>query len=1100
MEFLDNSWHEWLCHTNFSFLAGASEPDSYVQKANQLGYNSIGISDFDGVYGIARAYRALKTLRKDYPSCSLKLNYGAEFHLAHDHDQPICLQDTIVLYALTRRGYFNLCKLITHSHRKGKKEPVLSSDDLLSAPVEDLIAIQPMRGIMRQGNEAYKVQWIERLGKLKSHFSGRLYMAISRHLNPAEDNWIPRILELARHLGVSVIPAQDAFFSCRKEKPICDILQAIRLNQPLSDIPNHLFANSRRCFHSLPVLQKLYGVIPGIRQMQFNSSQLAEQFNFNLNELSYHYPKEMIPIGFTPQQYLEQLVWEAAREKFHTGVPDQMIRLLKHELSMVEVLDFSDYFLTVWDIVRWARSQDILCQGRGSAANSAICYVLGITSINPDQFDLLFERFISVERGDPPDIDVDFENSRREEVIQYIYQRYGRQRAAMICNVITFRHKGAVRFCSKALGIPASVADLAAKMLERLSTRGLTIKDILFAVRQELQKNKLHDDLPDHQWENWAKMSQSIVGFPRHLGIHSGGFMLAETDIDGLVPQEPATMEGRTVIQWSKEDIEALGFFKIDVLALGMLSTIKRCFHLISKHYGQHLSMGTIPENDTETYEMIRNAETVGVFQIESPAQRASLPALKPKTFYDLVVQVAIIRPGPILAGIKHPYIMRRQGLAPVVYADDRLKPILSRTYGTIIFQEQLMRVAMEIGNFSAGEADEIRKNIGSFQINPKVGTWVSRLTQEMIKSKMNPVFIEEVMQQIKGFASYGFPESHAASFALIAYVSCYLKCHYPAAFFTALLNSQPVGFYQPDTLIKTARHDGVQILPIDINFSGWDSRLEELKSQLGVYAIRLGFSLVKGVRKSEIEQIEVQRNQNGTWRTWDHFIESCPLSKSGLSALAAANAFYPLKLNRKSAVWVAEAGSDYIRKENDPAQGNFLHLGREKEAPVDFVPESEMDAVEADYRSMKTSLGRHLSTLIREQAWVYPVPVDTVVTSGSISRVPDNCSIVIFGMVISRQSPGTAKKMLFITLEDEEGSVQVVIPPHVYRNHISLIEKQTFLCVLGKVQYREGSIALKVTQVFNPQARTATVISAEQRNRYQEITQSRYRKIRNYM
>lgn len=1078
---------------------GASDPATLIQKAVRLNYRSLGISDFDGVYGIARSYRALQTLRKDLPAVPLNLKYGVELRLSKDHHLPICLQDTLVLYALSQRGYFNICQLITQSHQKGGKESVLPLDVLLSSPVEDVVAIQPMRGFIRRGTTNL-TQWMERLGHIRDHFQHRLYLTISRHLSPAEDHWIPMVLKISEQMNLPVLPSQDVFFASRKDKMTCDLLHAIRLNRPLSEVPEHLFINRRRSLHSLPILQKIYGEIPGIGRMLNDSAQLSASFNFDLNELSYHYPKEMIPRGFSPQQFLDKMVWEAAREKFPTGVPDKMLGLLKHELSMVEVLEFADYFLTVWDIVRWARSQDILCQGRGSAANSAICFVLGITSINPDQFDLLFERFISVERGDPPDIDVDFENGRREEVIQYIYRRYGRKRAAMVCNIITFRHKGAVRFSSKALGIPTSVADIAAKRLERMSSRGESIGDILSGVREELTSSGQELHLSDRQWKIWGEMSQKLVGIPRHLGIHSGGFMLAEKDINHLIPQEPATMAGRTVIQWSKEDIEALGFFKIDILALGMLSAVQSCFKLISHHYGINLSMEQIPEGDPETYEMIQQAETVGVFQIESPAQRSSLPALKPKTFYDLVVQVAIIRPGPILAGIKHPYMMRKQGLEPVIFADPRLESILKRTFGTIIFQEQLMRVAMTIGNFSAGEADEIRKNIGAFQINPKVGKWVEKLTREMIKSEMDPIFIEEILQQIKGFASYGFPESHAASFALLAYVSCYLKCHYPAAFFTALLNHQPMGFYQPDTLLKTARQSGVVIHPIDIQKSFWNSTLEELQKGSGIFSIRLGFHLIKGVQKEEIQTVEKQRQRSGQWRSWDHFIMHCPLSKHTLSALAAANAFHSLKLNRKDAVWMAEEGSQSIQEEQTGNQNNFLHLGREKEAETHFSAETEIQSVEADYKSMKTSLGRHLATLIKEEAWVYPVPVEKVVSSGKVSTIPHQCSIVIFGMVISRQSPGTAKKMLFITLEDEEGTLQVVIPPKIYQQNIALIEQETFLCLLGKVQYREGSIALKVTQFFNPQSHQATVINADIREKYQEITQARHRKIRNYM
>ncbi len=1102
MASLVKDWHEWICHTNFSFLLGASHPGELVHRAVESGYQSLGITDYDGVYGIARAYRALEDLKEMDSRISIKLHYGAEIHFEKDHDLPVYFQNTIILYAQTHRGYFNLCQLLSYSHRDGKEYANVPLDFLLSAPVDDLVAIQPMRGLIRRKEGESQSNLAKRFADLKDHFSGKLYFAISRHLNEVEDKWIEPTLKLARHLGAPVIPSQDVFFATRKCKDISDLLHAIRHNKTLDEIPEHLFVNSRRCLHSLSALQKIYKDIPGFAQACRNSAELAEIFNFDLHELTYHYPKEMIPDDLTPQSYLEHLVWKMAHEKFGDHLPNKMSDLLHHELSLVNHLNFADYFLTVWDIVAWARSQGILCQGRGSAANSAICFVLGITAINPDKFDLLFERFISVERGDPPDIDVDFENGRREEVIQYIYARYGRKKAAMVSNVITFKSRGAMRFTGKALGIPERLIDRASKLRRNINFRSTQISETIAGVQQECTQNGDMTAISQRLWKLWADLSERILFFPKYLGIHSGGFMLAEKEIDWLVPQEPATMDGRTVIQWCKEDIEALGFFKIDILALGMLTAIRKCLEMIRHYYNQSLTLSTIPEDDSETYAMIQRADTTGVFQIESTAQMSSLPTLQPANFYDLVVQVAIIRPGPILAGVKHPYLRRRNGLEPVTYAHPKLEPILKRTYGTIIFQEQLMRVAMAIGNFSPGEANEIRKNIGSFTANGKIGQWVGKLTQGMMDNGIEESFIREVMQQIKGFSSYGFPESHAASFALLAYASCYLKCHYPAAFFTALLNSQPLGFYQPDTLIKTARLAKVQVLPISIIHSDWDALLERVdsKGDSVEYGIRLGFSLVVGISKVGAKELVEKRKQVRGWKTLEAFLEDSPLSRTDLTALAAANAFLSFGIDRKSAIWMAEAAPF---KTSQPPAGYpepFVPETIETEELVHFSLENEIETVEADYRAAGTSLGRHLTRLIREQAWVYYVPVEQVITSNRLPEMTPNRSITVFGMILVRQSPGTAKKMLFITLEDEYGTIQLVIKPHIYARYSHIIEHQSFLCIHGKLQVNGNAYSLLVSQVFNPVVKKADIIPVEKRKKYEEINTGDYRKIRNYM
>lgn len=1103
-------WNEWLCHSNFSFLSAAAHPEELVRRAVACGYQGLGFCDYDGVYGIVRAFRERKKLQKDNPNLKLQLFYGAELHLEKDHDEPLLLQNTLVLYAQNHLGYKNLCSLLSASRKEGKSYPHLPLEELLLSDVTGIVAILPMRGLLRtSGLEQAFAQAKKIAAHFKSKDSGgnqRCFQAISRHLHPAEDCHIQPALTLAQRLQIPLLLSQDAYFDHANKKDLHDCLQAMKQNRTVDKAAPFLFPNDRRFLQSQKNLGQLYGYLPFYQEALYNSLKLAQNFTFDLDQLAYHYPKEMIPEEFTPQAYLEHLVWNYAKEKYAQekydfSVPEKVVKLLNHELALVKQLDFADYFLTVWDIVSWARSQNIVCQGRGSAANSSICFVLGITAVNPNQFDLLFERFLSVERGDPPDIDVDFENARREEVIAYVYRRYGREKAAMVCNLITFRKKGAVREVGKALGVPEKILSQAASYLGSFGMRGLGLEGVFAKLQQtELQKSEKQDSevtLPPHIWPLWEALSLKVKGYPRHLGIHSGGFMLSDKSINWLVPREPATMEGRSVIQWSKDDIEALGFFKIDLLALGMLTAMRKSFDLIKSHYGQEMSLNQIPDNDPATYDMIRKGETVGVFQIESAAQRASLPALKPKNFYDLVVQVAIIRPGPILAGVKHPYLRRRAGLEQVNYPDPRLEPILKRTYGTIIFQEQLMRVAMTVGGFTAGEADEIRKNIGSFSITGDISKWTNKLYDGMKKEGLPENFINDVLKQIQGFSSYGFPESHAASFALIAYASCWLKKHHPTPFFIGLLNSQPMGFYSPDSLIKTARHEGVLFLPISVLKSDWDSTLEKVVDSEArqTFAIRLGFRLVKGASQSAIAQMIDERQVRGGWNSLEEVAQESGLSRKDLGSIAAANGFLALHQSRRSSLWRAEAHQPAAA---GPAVSYLPHY-LEDEEQVTFVAESEIEGVQADYKATRLSLGRHLSQLIKEQAWVYPVAVGAVVTSKALEKVRPNSMVTVFGMVVVRQSPGTAKKMLFITLEDETGSVQVVVPPPIFALYPDLIEGQRFLCISGKYQFNQGSVSILTNHVLSPEAPRGQVIPFEMRRRFNQIQAQSLKRVRAY-
>lgn len=1053
-------WHEWLCHSNFSFLWGASHPEELVSTAIKHGYRSLTITDFDGMYGAARLFRARRDLKKKGLPADIKLHYGAEIHIQQDHAQPLYYQDTLVLIARTARGYTNLCRILSYAHRGGKKEAFIPLEDLWQHDITDVVAIQPMRGLLRREDKAVVRQ---RWHILASHFDKRFYGVISRHLHPAEDGWMESAYEIAKSLRVPILFSQDAFFHHPQEKDLSDLLHAIRLNCTLDEAVPHMFVNQHRCLHAIGILERMYADLPGFTAAMCNSQALAESITFDLHELRYQYPQNMLPSGFTAQSYLEYLTWGAARTKYGEVLPEKIRTTLERELTLVGDLGFADYFLTVWDIVRWARQQNILCQGRGSAANSAICYMLGITAVDPAQFDLLFERFMSRERGDPPDIDVDFEHERREEVIQYVYQQYGREQAAMVANVITFRSRGAIRATGKALGIPEQYLSQAAQILESRSYRGRSAEAVVETVQEDLSEG----GVPAHRWDLWITLADRLRGFPRHLGIHSGGFMLADKPIDCLVPREPATMPGRTVIQWCKEDIEDLGFFKIDLLSLGMLTAIRKCLEMVGVHYQKPLTLASIPEDDEKTYQMIQKADTVGVFQIESRAQMSMLPRLKPRCFYDLVVEVAIIRPGPIQGGMIHPYLKRRFGWERITYPDERLKPILERTHGVPIFQEQVMRVAIEVGGFTPGEANDLRRNIGSFSMTGDVESWIPKMREGMRRNGIAEAFIESLIQQIRGFANYGFPESHSVSFALLAYASSYLKCHYPAAFIACVLNSQPMGFYAPDTLIKTAQRSGVKVLPICIAHSDWDHQLEAIgKTSTGEteWGIRLGMRLIHGVSEKGARQLVEKRQHVGAWgRLLDCLMES-RLSRVDLTALAAANAFAFFGIERRAALWLAEAAPYCDFLEDD------LNVSS-------FVPESDIEAVQTDYHAMSTSLREHPTALMKRHAWCFSLPKGRLTSSGHLGKVLPHSMVCVFGMILVRQAPPTAKGMMFITMEDEEGTMNLVIRPHIYEKFHRLIDRQAFICVSGVLEKQDLVMNIMVREVLAPEVTQAEVL-----------------------
>ena len=1048
------AWNEWICHSNYSFLVGASYPKDFIQRATSLHYQGVGICDYNGVYGLVQAHDALKHLDTETKP---KLFHGIEFSLKSEADIPLSLQETLVILAKSKEGYKNLCSLSTLAHQGGDKRPHLSLQTLEEANKKDLVCLQPMRGFIR----IHKPQaTYERYAHYKSLFGESFHLVLSRHLNPIEERWIAPTLALARKLELKTLFSQDAYFQKSEDKHLHDVLQAIRLNRPIDKIMPHLFVNEERCLHDLQTLKRRYQAFADYERIIQNSTELAEEFQFSLSELKYHYPKEFIPDQHTPQSFLEHLLKHQISRRYPKGLPEKIVYLLQKELWLVYELKLADYFLTVWDIVRWAREQNILCQGRGSAANSVICYILEITSLDPMNSDLLFERFLSRERGDPPDIDIDFEHERREEVIQYVYSRYGRKRAAMVANIICFRRRSAFRAVGKAFGVPESCMNQIAEhknMHSRQDTKPPLPDELTQAVE------------PYCQWDLWQDLSRKIDGYPRHLGLHSGGFVLSDHDLDGLCPQEPATMEGRTVIQWSKDDIESLEIFKIDLLALGMLTALRKSFVTIKEHYGENIEIYTIPQEDTKTFDMIQRGDTVGTFQIESRAQMSMLPRLKPKNFYDLVVQIGIIRPGPIQGGLIHPYIRRRQGLEPVTYPDTRLVPILKRTLGIPIFQEQIMRIAMVIGSFSAGEADELRKKIGAWTLGKNMETIIPKLRSGMLQNKVAPEFAEQIIGYLQGFASYGFPESHSASFALIAYASSYVKRHYPIPFYLSLINSQPMGFYSIHALIQSARREEIRFLPPDINQSHWDSTIEY--RQDGSRAIRLGFHLIRSLAQNTALALIALRSKKTLrhWPTLQEFTQDAgELNRKDLASLAAANAFQNFGIDRREAIWFIETFP----------RAPLL----ETELPYTFTAESELERMERNFEAYSSTLDQHPIVLIKKHAWRYSIKSSQLKNAQSLMDTKKGETVHVFGMVLIRQSPPTAKGVLFITLEDDTGFINLVCKPQTIDLFRQILWKHNFLCITGKLQRDLDSMSILIETVHSPTAEVRPIRELEKR------------------
>jgi error-prone DNA polymerase len=897
------AYAELFCFSNFTFLRGASHAEELAERAAQLGYSALAITDECSLAGAVRAHVAAKAAK-------LPFIVGSYFRLVNADSSPAF---GLILLAKNREGYGNLSELITLARTRAPKGEYRLTPQDLSRPekayrhllgMPDCLAILVPDFPASESALDAQVEWLD------DAFTGRAWVGLVLHQRAMDDIHRGALEFIARSRDVPVVALGEVVMHVRSRKPLQDTMTAIRVGRPVHECGYDLAPNAEQHLRSRLRLANLYP-----DDALAASVDIAGRCTFSLDELRYEYPDELVPPGFTPAAYLRQETYIGAQRRFPLGIPHNVQEQLEYELELITDLQYEAYFLTVYDIVRFARSQHILCQGRGSAANSAVCYCLGVTEVDPARGSMLFERFISKERGEPPDIDVDFEHQRREEVIQYIYRKYGRDRAAIAAAVSTYRPRGALRETGKALGVDPQIVDAVAKSHHWFDTS----QDLL----GRFTESGLDPEKPLIQ--AWARLASQLLGFPRHLSQHSGGFVISRGKLTRLVPVENAAMAERSVIEWDKDDLESLGLLKVDVLALGMLSAIRRTLDIVSERRGERFEMQDIPPNDDATYDMICAADTIGVFQIESRAQMSMLPRMRPRTFYDLVIEVAIVRPGPIQGGAVHPYLQRRQGFEPVNYPSERLETALGRTLGVPIFQEQVMQVAILAAGFTPGEADQLRRAMAAWKRKGGLEKYYDRIVNGMQERGYEKAFAEAIFEQIKGFGEYGFPESHAAGFALLVYTSSWLKCHEPEAFLAAMLNSQPMGFYSPSQLVQDAQRHGVTVLPADVTISGWDSSLEQC-ADAARPAVRLGLSLLRGMNDGAAERIENARAVR-PFGSVNDLARRAQLDRKDLHILADANALASLAGNRREALWQSVAATRHADGSARHRRG--LPLGR---------------------------------------------------------------------------------------------------------------------------------------------------------------------------
>jgi error-prone DNA polymerase len=1004
--------------TNFSFLRGGSHPEEIIDRAVELGYRHIAITDRNTLAGIVRAHAAAKGQDiRLIPACRIDLLDGPN----------------LLAYPTNKEDYSQLSSLLTTGNLRAEKgECHLYKKDVYQyAGGIKFIIVPPPSLNQRFGLEPDFSQSVE---EYREMLGGNLYLGAVFSYSGDDHKRLHQLSRLGHRLNIPLVAINDVHYHTPDRRELQDILTCIREKCTIQTAGLRLHANAERYLKPMDEMKRLFRDYPdAISRVR----EIVEACQFSLDQLSYTYPKEITSEGRSPQQELEHLAWKGAKERFGTNIPENIDMSIREELEFIKRKNYASYFLTVFDFVHFAREKDILCQGRGSAANSVVCYCLGITSVNPSKFKLLFARFMSDARNEPPDIDVDFEHERREEVMQYIYEKYGRHRAGIVATVTQVHWKGAVRDVGKVMGLSVDAVDRLAKSGYELTEEWLTGN----AVSSEGFNPR------DPHLRKVLELTEEYIGFPRQLGQHTGGFVITQDRLSDLCPILNARMEDRTCIEWNKDDIEALGFMKVDVLALGMLTCIRKAFDLAKKHYWLDLTLANIPQDDPKVYEMISQADTVGVFQIESRAQMSMLPRLKPKEFYDLVIEVAIVRPGPIQGDMVHPYLKRRNGEEPVEYPSKELEEILGRTLGVPLFQEQAMEIAIVAAGFSPAEADGLRRSMATFKAKGLVSQYEKKLVKGMVKKGYTEEFAKRVFRQLEGFGSYGFPESHAASFALLVYVSSWIKCHHPDVFAASLLNSQPMGFYGPAQIVIDARNHGVEVRPVDINHSFWDNTLEEKSGNY--HALRLGFRQIKGLSEKEL-QLLISGREKSFSRLID--IVHTGIAESALEKLADADAFRSIGLDRRQALWEVSALKGH-------PEGMFKGQEAEDHQNEIVLPDlSPMEHVLQDYSTTSLSLKAHPVSFARER-----LKLLQVIPAAKLGEIKNGRLIKVCGLITVRQRPGTAKGVLFITIEDETGFANLVVWGTTYEKYKRVILQSRLLMVSGKLQIESGVIHVVV-------------------------------------
>ena len=1007
---------ELHCLTNYSFLQAASHPDELVQRAADLQYAALAITDRHSLAGVVRAHAAAKPL-------GLKLLIGAEVTPLDG--------SSVVLLAMNRHGYGRLARLLTVGKRRAPKGECHLTFNDLAHHSDNLLAC-----VLLDPNEPERQS--KDLHRWSDAFKDRCYLQAQLHHGPHDDWLINRFQDVSQQTRLPLVASNGVLYHDSERRYLHDVLAAIRLGCTVSELGSQQQTNGERHLKSASAMRSLFAACPAAVE---RTLEVAGRCSFSLDELRYEYPEELCPNGETPLTWLTQLTWTGAQERYPDGIPDKVRYLIEHELTLIADLNYEAYFLTVWDLVRFARSRGILCQGRGSAANSAVCFCLSVTSVDPDQIDVLFERFISKERGEAPDIDVDFEHERREEVLQYLYEKYGRERAGMTAEVITYRPKSAVRDVGKALGLSVDRVDSLAKSVVHLQREGdalaTRLREVGFDTASRLGKQLII-------------LVKQLLGFPRHLSQHVGGMVITRGALCELVPIENAAMTNRTVIEWDKDDLDTLGILKVDCLALGMLTAIRKTFELIRLHTGRELTLATIPAEDSSVYDMLCRAESIGVFQVESRAQMSMLPRLKPRCFYDLVIEVAIVRPGPIQGGMVHPYLRRRgKEEEETTFPSEAVHRILEKTLGVPIFQEQAMKLAVVAAGFTPGEADQLRRAMGAWRRRGVMQPFREKLLDGMLARGYDEKFANQVYNQIQGFGEYGFPESHAASFALLVYASAWLKRYYPAAFTAALLNSQPLGFYAPAQLLAEARREGVEVRPINVNLSEWNCTLE--KRDDSSLALRLGWRIILGLQKATATQIAVAR-ERGVFVSQSDFARRTELGRSELMLLAKAGAFQSLGTPRRTAQWDAMPA-----RESAPL---FAAID-DVEPDVALPRMTSAQEVIADYQTAGLSLRAHPLSFLRAE-----LNQSGIIRTADLDHVEEDRRYRVAGLVLLRQRPSTAKEITFMTIEDESGTANLIVHINTWERFRPVARSARAVIARGILQRQNGVTHLLIDEL----------------------------------